>query len=302
MYLKSIRVVILFVCCTLSALSVADPVRVFVSIIPQKTFVEKVGGDHVIVEAMVKEGSSPALYEPTPQQMQRLSKADIYITTGVPFESAWMKAIISANPDMTIVDGLKGLELQVMEAHHHEAEGKEEEHQHEEEKGHHHAKSLDPHVWASPVLVQHMLETIRDALIAADASHEEAYNNGYADYNDAMISLDSDIRAALEGATSKKFMTFHPAWGYFAATYGLTQVAVEQQGKEPGTQAVQGLIDEAKEENIQVLFIQPQFSKKLARIIGKAAQVEVVEVDALAANYEENMRALAGHLQRALVH
>ena len=315
MHHKLIQSFVLFFCLIGSAVSLAEPVKVFVSIIPQKTFVEEIGGEQVVVEAMVQAGASPALYEPTPKQMQRLSQADIYITTGVPFESAWMKAIVSANPEMTVIDGLRGIDLLSLAAHHHHEAEEEHDHGAEEDKDEHdhesaegkeeyhdvHENDLDPHVWTSPVLVQRMIATIRDALIAVDEANAGLYSSRYTAYKAKLSKLDGDIRSALAGVKHKKFVTFHPTWGYFAATYGLTQVAIEQQGKEPSTQAIEQLIEEAKEENVRAVFVQPQFSKKLARVIAQAVQAEVIEVDALSANYDESMRDLVANLQRALL-
>lgn len=89
---------------------------IFVSILPQKFFVEQIAGDDFEVEVMVPPGQSPATYEPTPQQMVALSNAVLYFKIGVQFEQSWMKKIGSLNPNMLIVDSAKGIKIQEMES------------------------------------------------------------------------------------------------------------------------------------------------------------------------------------------
>ncbi|MGD9350755.1 MAG: zinc ABC transporter substrate-binding protein, partial [Desulfobacterales bacterium] len=69
---------------------------VFVSINPQKFFVQQIGGNRVSVQVMVPAGASPATYEPKPRQMVDLSKTSIYFAIGVPFENVWLKKITAA--------------------------------------------------------------------------------------------------------------------------------------------------------------------------------------------------------------
>jgi zinc transport system substrate-binding protein len=121
--------------------------NVVVSIVPQKYFVERVGGDHVGVGVMVEPGANPTTYEPKPEQLKALSGAAAYFSIGVPFENAWLDKIAAANEDMMMVDTIADIERIPMKAHHHnddEGEGEEE-----------HAEGApDPHVWLSPALVK----------------------------------------------------------------------------------------------------------------------------------------------------
>ena len=117
----------------------ADKLPVFVSILPQKFFVQQIGKDLVVVQTMVLPGTSPATYEPKPKQMADLSKAQIYFAIGVPFENAWLEKIASANPNMRVVHTDHGIEKRAMAAHHHE-DSAEEHHEdgHDNEKAEHH--------------------------------------------------------------------------------------------------------------------------------------------------------------------
>ena len=82
---------------------------VFVSVLPQKYIVERIGGERVNVSVMVGRGQSPATYEPTPRQITRLANARVYFRLGVPFEDVWMDRLVAANPDMLIVNCREGI-------------------------------------------------------------------------------------------------------------------------------------------------------------------------------------------------
>jgi zinc transport system substrate-binding protein len=287
---------LLFLLMLLPVPVVAEALRVFVSVPPQKTFVEKVGGEHVEVHAMVPPGHNPGTYDPSPQQVAALARTHLYLRVGVPFESAWMERIRSANPDMRVVDGRQGMDLRVLERHHHgDAHG----HDHgDDPHGHHRAP--DPHVWTSPPRVKQMARTIRDALAGLDPAHAADFERNYEVFAAELDALDRDIRARLAGLPNRRFMVFHPAWGYFADTYGLTQVPIEHEGKQPGARALAELIEMARADDIRVVFVQPQFDRRNAEQIARAIGGRVVAIDPLAADYTDNLRQAAAAIAQAL--
>ncbi len=270
----------------------ARPLRVFVSVLPQKTFVERLGGERVQVEVMVRPGDSPHTYEPTPRQVAALADADLYVAVGGTFEDAWMGRIRSANPHMAIVNTGEGLDLRAMQAHDHDRD--------EEvapEGGRHQSK--DPHLWTSPTLVGQMAARIRDALLALDPAQGPFYAANYASFTAELEDLDRDIRAQLAGLSDRRFMVFHPSWGYFADTYGLIQVPIEHEGKEPGPKALVALIEQARREQVKVIFVQPQFSRKAAAQVAAAIDGRVEVMDPLAPDYSANLRRVAAVLAGA---
>jgi zinc transport system substrate-binding protein len=88
-------------------------------------------------------------------------------------------------------------------------------------------------------------------------------------------------------------MVFHPSWGYFAKDYGLAEVPVEIEGKDPKPSQLRELIEHAREKNIRVVFAQPQFSQKNAKIIAREIDGEVVFADPLAENWADNLLEVA---------
>jgi zinc transport system substrate-binding protein len=259
--------------------------NVMVSIVPQRYFVERIGGEYVTVSVMVEPGNSPATYEPKPEQLKALSDAAAYFSIGVPFENAWLDKIAETNKDMLMVDTIADIERMPMGAHHHD-DGDEEEHDHEE-------GAPDPHVWLSPELVKVQGQAIYEALAQLDPAHKDAYKTNLDAFVADIDQLEADIQATLSGLKSNKFMVFHPAWGYFAHDFGLEQIPVEVGGQEPSAQELAHLIEEAKEEGIQVVFAQPEFSTSDAETIAKEIGGEVLLISPLASDWLANMRTVA---------
>ena len=305
----------------------ADKLSVFVSITPQKYFVQQIGMDLVDVQAMVQPGANPATYEPKPQQMADLSKTKIYFAVGVPFENAWLEKIAAANPDMQVVHTDHGIDKRAMAAHHHHDEAHAEEHHdtdhHEAEHGHekdghheegehdHHAEAehdedhhehagLDPHIWLSPPLVKIQARNILDALQKADPAHGSVYEANFKAFTAQIDQLDANLKKTFAGKKGLQFMVFHPAWGYFADTYGLEQVPIEIEGKDPKPAQLKELIEHARENDIKVVFVQPQFSTKSAELVAREIGGQVAFANPLAEDWMANLREVADKFESAL--
>ncbi len=273
---------------------------VFVSILPQAAFVEKIAGDLVDVRVMVGPGQSPATYEPSPQQMAQLSRARLYFRIGVPFENVWIERLAEINPQMKIIDTREGIELRTMAAHTHHEEGHEEEgkhHDHDEEAA---GGILDPHIWLDPNLVKTQAETIGAALAAEFPGEKAQFESNLEEFIAELSELDGYIRQKLAGLERRTFLVFHPSWGYFADAYGLEQVTIESEGKEPGGQALAQIIEHAREEQVGTVFVQKQFSARTAQTIAKAIGARVVELDPLARDYAANLRRVADVLAQEI--
>jgi len=267
-----------------------DPLKVMVSVVPQKYFVEKIGGEFVHVSVMVPPGFNPATYEPKPQQMVALAESDIYFAIGVPFEKIWLEKFSGVNPGMKIVHTEDGIDKLPMEAHPHHNDG---------DLGYHETK--DPHIWLSPPLVQIQSGCILDAFLRIDPERKEQYTENYRIFTGEVAALDRRIREIFSGkGEGGQFMVYHPSWGYFAQAYGLKQIPVEIEGKEPKASDLQKLIQHARKEKVKAIFVQPQFSAKSARTIAKAIGCRVVYADPLAINWGENLLKVAEEFMSSL--
>lgn len=313
--MRHILLLLLLVSAIVPAVGQTEPLRVFTGVLPIRTFVEKIGREHVDVRAMVRPGYNPHTYDPTPQQIATLSGAALYISTGVPFEHAWMARIRSANPDMQILDARNGIDLSEMQVHERDDGGDGDTHGalrreqgHDRNAGHGHAADhtedvrhyeSDSHVWTDPRLVIYMVGNIRAKLTELAPAYAADFVRNHAAYVAELDALDRELRALLEPLPDRKFMVFHPAWGYFARAYGLTQVPIEKAGKEPGPRALTELIEQARREQVKVIFVQPQFSRKSAAQVARAIGGRVVAIDPLAADYAANLRKVARQIAGA---
>jgi zinc transport system substrate-binding protein len=280
-----------------------EPLHVTVSILPQKYFVEKIGGQQVLVTAMVEPGAEPHVYDPKPQQMASLAKSKIYFALGVPFEDAWLKKFAGANPGMRIVHTESGIQKLPMRAHDEHAEHREDApHQpgrsHAEEHQH---GVLDPHIWLSPPLVMIQARNIFNAFLEVDPAHRNLYEANYRQFIEEVVTLDvAFLNLFGEVAGNKEFMVFHPAWGYFAQAYGLEQTPIEVEGKEPKAADLKQLIEHARERKIKVIFVQPQYSSTSAKVIAEAIGGQVIPADPMAIDWAKNLREVAEKFRAAL--
>jgi zinc transport system substrate-binding protein len=265
-----------------------EPMAVFVSILPQKYFVEQVGGHHVQVSVMVGSGQSPATYDPTPRQLLALGEARAYFRIGVPFETAWMGRIATVNPRMVIIDTRRGIQLRAMERSLGWGGGR-------------HSKGLqDPHIWTSPPLVEIQARNIRDALTDLDPAHKADYERNWQRFAAELKALDAYIRERLRDLKDRNVMVFHPSWGYFAHAYGLHQIPIETEGKAPGARDLARLIEQARTMHIRVIFMQTQYSRRTAQAIADAIGARVVAVDPLAEDYVQNLKHVTDAFAEAM--
>ncbi|WP_296873242.1 zinc ABC transporter substrate-binding protein [Tibeticola sp.] len=275
--------------CALPALTparAAEPLRVVVSILPQKQFVERIAGDAAQVEVLVRPGQSPATCDPTPAQLVELGRAQLYFRIGTAFEANWVPRFQSQFPKLRIVDTREGIELAPVRDAHGQPAG---------------SGARDPHIWTSPRLVKRQAQTVRDALISLAPAQRERFEAGYARYAAELDALDAELRQTLAGKTQRRFMVFHPAWGYLARDYGLEMIPIEVEGKEPCPKALAALIEQARALGVRVIFVQRQFSRTAADSVARAIGGEVVELDPLAEDFIGQTRRAAAAIARGMV-
>lgn len=273
----------------LCAVSFAD-VKAYVSILPQKYFLEQIGGSKVHVRVMVMPGAEPATYEPRPRQMVELSKTDLYFAIGVPFEKAWLSKFRNINKKMTIVMTDDGIKRRDMVAHVHMKKENSKENIHEE-----HSKrgSKDPHIWLDPVLVIKQVQNMTAALCKADPANCQHYEAGRDHLVLKVEKLDNEIKTVLWKHKGAYFMVFHPSWGYFAERYGIHQIPVELEGKEPKPSELKSFIDMARKLKLKAIFISPQFPKRDIKLIARETGASVADIDPLALDWDQNLLHVA---------
>jgi zinc transport system substrate-binding protein len=251
-----------------------DKIGVVVSILPLCDFVQQIGKNKVEVTIMVPPGGSPHSYEPKPDQLKQVSRAKMFVKvgSGVEFELAWMDKLAQLNEDMRIIDSSQGIELM----------GK------------------DPHIWLSPTNAKKMVENICDGLVELDPKNSEYYKENLNHYLAELSQIDGNIRERLEGIEDRRFIAYHPAWGYFARDYDLEQISVQHAGKEPTAEQIRDVVKKAKAFENKVVFVSPQLATKGAETIAKEIGGFTVFIDPLPQSYIPNMRAVVGQLVQAM--
>ena len=252
-----------------------DPINVFVSILPQKYLVERVGGERVTVNVMVRPGLNPETYEPTPKQMAGLSGADLYFRMAVPFESVWIKRISSLNPNIRIIECCGDLVINDPVTHDHEF---------------HTGLVNDAHIWTSPNNAVVLAGVGQSALSEFDPQSAERFEHNYRTLVSELNELDQYIRTELASINNRYLLVAHPSWGHFAAAYGLQQVPIEQHGVEIKAKKLSRLVEFARREKIQTVYIQKQFNAASSRILAGEINAGIVELDPLAEDYINNLR------------
>ena len=273
----------------------ADKIGVVVTILPQVEFVENVGGEKVDVTVMVPLGAGPHTYEPLPSQMKALARAEMYakVGSGVEFELVWLEKLVSTNKEIVLVDCSTGIQLiQMAGDQDHEDEQSEEEL--------HSPGAMDPHIWMSPLNAKIMVQNICDGLVQVDPGNRAFYERNRDAYLQELTALDQDVREGLSGVTNRRFMVYHPSFGYFAKEYNLTMLPIEEEGKEPTPAGIVHLIEQAKEDNIKVIFASPQFNPRSAEVIADEIGGRVVLIDSLARDYVANLRTVLSELVQAM--
>ena len=261
---------------------------VSVSILPQKYLVEKIAGDYLQVNVMIPPGMSPETCDLSTEQLKKLYDSDICFTIGhLPFELTHLAPVVKQRKDIRIINHSEGIKLLSGSCGH------------QHHNGHEHS-GVDPHIWSSPRYVAQMAQQIFKAISEQYPTQKEKFEEGYKTLSKEIETVKEKADSALNEKRGSMFLIYHPALTYLADDYGLQQVAIENEGKEPNPAHLKHIIDLAKEKNIRIIFIQSQFDKNNALSVAKEIGGEVIPIDPLAENWTEEINKLIKVLQEKL--
>ena len=262
----------------------AKPV-VIASIAPVEYLAKAVGGDKIEVQSLAK--GDVHSYEPKPNDMKAVAKARIFIAAGLEFEEAWIPRFKASAKNLVVVKSdAKIAKLK---------EEREEQAEHDEK----HEAHADPHVWLNPMLAITMARNISDALIDMDKANKDFYLENFQKLMNDLLAFDESAKESLAGLKNRKFVVYHPAWGYFAAHYDLEQISIERSGKEPKIDEMASTVKMIKDENIKVIFADPNRSQKSAQILASQTGAKVELLDPLGYNLLENLKIAVGAIKDA---
>ncbi len=263
----------LFVALLAASCAVKDDGRpvVTVTIEPLRYFAEQIGGDRFRVATMVPGGVSPETYEPTAQQMASLSESVLYIKVGdLGFERTWMKRFRANAQHLIVADASEGIVPLPSCGNH-----------------------GDPHTWTSPANALQMARNIYKSMALIDSKDSLYFKSRLDSLCERIMAVDTRIDNMMEHSACKSFIIYHPALSYFARDYKLTQLAIEDNGREPSAASLKQLIDEARRDGTKLMFMQKEFANRNTETVVKATGAAKVEINPLSYDWENEMLKIA---------
>lgn len=325
--MKKLVLKLLVCACIGSLCSCAQPAQpeeetLYVSILPLKSIVGGIVGDDFDVRVLVPAGASPETFEPTPRQFVDLNRARLIFNVGlIDFETTLLGKIEARDK---VVDLSRGIDLiagscshahnKVDRAHELHAAATPEEQQTAgshaaampgerqlagrhaatpapQAHGHSHAHGIDPHIWTSPRALQHMTANAYEAIHALWPDSVK-YTENHARLQEQLAALDARTAGKIAASGVRYFIIYHPALTYYARDYGLQQVAIEDDGKEPSARALARLIEQARRDSVRTIFYQSQFPASAVEVIARDIEAQSVAIDPLKEDVIANIDSL----------
>lgn len=246
-----------------------------VTIEPLRYFTERIAGNRFTVHTMVPAGSNPETFEPTATQMQALAQSDIYIKVGeIGFEQSTLKRILSNTPHTFVVDASRGIPT-LATTHHHG----------------------DPHTWMSCKNARQIAQNIYAALVKTDSADSLFYRHNLTQFLSEIAHVDSTVRHTLAKSKAKAFLIYHPSLTYFAHDYGLKQITIEEEGREPSARQLQHVVQEARKQGVRTLFIQKEFAARNVDVVAQSLPLIQTEINPLSYQWAKEMVETARKLR-----
>lgn len=243
----------------------AGRLRVATTLYPMTFFAEQVGGRLVEVTGLIRPGTSPHTFEPSPSDVLTLQSAAVIVYNSGAFETWIDDALDAMDTRQRIVVEAADLDVSFGEEHDHGA--------------------VDPHVWLDPIQAMAQVERIRDAFVEADPDGAGAYRVGAAALVERLAGLHDRFSTALRGCSHRTFIVNHRAFGHLAQRYGLDQVAISgpEPQSEPGPRSVAAIAGLMKDRGIRHVLAEPIVSSDIAETIAREVGGEVLILHPLGA-------------------
>lgn len=253
------------------------------TIAPAASMIASIGDSLVSVTTLLPQGNNPENYEPTPQAMQALATSRAYFYMGdLGFERSWIERIHSTQPQLQLIRLDRGLQGHT---HSHATGSKAEVH--------------DPHYWTSLRGLRSMGREIYTSLIKLDSTHTDYYAQRYGLLQERLTQLEGKLRGLLSDLPSRAFVIYHPSLSEFAEEWGLEQLVVEEDSKDPTPQHIEEIIRRARESGVRVAFIQQEFDSKLIQSIASELGAETITINPLDGDWEKQLLQIAEALRGA---
>ncbi|WP_300750191.1 zinc ABC transporter substrate-binding protein [uncultured Alistipes sp.] len=253
--------------------------RLYVSILPLRSLVEQIVGNDFTIEVLVPAGASPESFELSPKKYVALNRSVLIFNTGLmDFEQNLLRDFPDDRKLVNLSRGVRLLEGSCG----HDHSGMD----HGGDIGDTHG--IDPHIWTSPRALKRMAANAYGA-IHAQWPDSIRYTENYRKLAARIDSLDAACAEALQQAAVRSIVIYHPTLTYYAADYGLEQLAIERDGKEPSARHLAQLIETARNRGVGQIFYQAQYPVSSVKVIAEDIGAECIRIDPLREDVIENI-------------
>jgi zinc transport system substrate-binding protein len=254
----------------------ARKLNVVATLFPVYDFARIVGGDRVDVRLILPPGMEPHDFEPRPEEVMKLSKADLFIFTNRYMEP-WAARILKGvdNRGLAVIDASAGVAL-IPAADEDEHEG-----HHETAEGHHHHEGMDPHIWLSIANAIRMVDTIREGLAQKDPAGSDYYRKNAEAYRLRLEELARNYREGLANCGNRTFLHGgHYAFGYLAKDYGLRYLSAYaiSPNAEPTPGKLVTLVRQMKQYSLRYVFYEELLSPRVAETIARETGANLLKL------------------------
>ncbi len=264
-----------------------EGLKVVATLFPQYDFAREIAGDKAEITLLLPPGAEAHSFEPTPADIIKINKADLFIYTGPDMEN-WAQRIIDGldNPDIIILNASQGINLASGEPC---PDSNCQQQNGDESTGHSHEPDIslgedhplnDPHIWTSPLIAGEIVENIAEALCVADPQNREYFQENKRAYQRKLNDLDQSFKAVIKaGKRNKMVFGSSFAFYYFTSHYGLDVLAAYDSCSshtEPSVKRIAEIIDTVKKEGIPVIYYDGLTEPKIAAAISEATGAKML--------------------------
>ena len=224
--------------------------------------VREVGGDRVRVESLVPKGGEVHTFDPTPSDIRRVTDARLVVRNGLGLDD-WLGDLVGDTgteaPVVALADDLPGVTVIA---------------------GQEPGQAANPHLWMNVAYASAYAGRIAEALAAADPDGAATYRANLAGYQERLAALDEYAKARLGAIpeANRTVVSFHDAFPYFAAAYGLTidGTVVDAPGQDPSAGQVAALVSRIRDGGVEAIFAEAQFNPDIVETIAAETGATVV--------------------------
>ena len=233
----------------------ADKTHILTTFTVLADMTRNVAGDRADVDSITKPGAEIHGYEPTPQDMARLKKADLVLDNGMNLEK-WAEKLYTVVPDVphaTLTEGITPVPI---------AEGP-------------YVDKPNPHAWMSPNNALTYVDNIAKALGQIDPENNAYYAHNAAEYKKQIKKVDQQLREGLSKLpeSNRYLVSCEGAFSYLIRDYGLKElylwpINADAQGT---PQQVRHVVEVVKKDEIPAVFCESTVSSKAQEQVAKEA-------------------------------